>query len=843
MARNYASMIIALLVGAGCGGGDGGAEKKKKEQPDLDCSNLALERAEGLPLDEIGVTGIPGGLGEQLAAQVTADGAATITIIFRDQGDDENETVLIAPIHPQGLVNGGAVELAVRDDEGNSCPPIPFQILPLPPSPGAVEESLGLLSELLETQLTFFGISLEELRSADPTTLPVELLPLFVAQNSLNDPENPDSFVAIVAGTAPALEGMEPDRELLDALFGHLGVSTLIESTLGSWDDLMEKRPDAPEQRRSMALTQGPSAEMSAAELDYQMGIAAWGDFYGPDTPSGQYLRDLSLGVGLVGLIPAPPLQIGAAVTGGALFAFLKTTEASASLYPSKFVSMEFEVTPESWLEDSPESGEWFKVEVVAASKGWNLDQTILESILQVAGMGSAYSGWLKSFDPDGFVAGVTDFLRTEAVNQVIGAAAGGSGIIRIPAEETWPVDVTEEPWTKVKYHFAFQEDGTRQGFRLNPDWPESAGSIVISTAREHFGNAWISKRAEPEIAPVRIVIQPDAVTVDPGEEVTFEVEVQNAHDPTIEVSTLSGTFTVSDQGEGKYLVHYTAPADEEGLPDGLTIQSLTTSGMFANPERVGPLAQAMIRGTAILVDLESPERACIPGGEKETFVATVVNAENQAISWSVSGGVISGTGVFTAPKSGGTVIVTATSVADPTVFASITVLTGKCDCVFSSNLFGSAGQLAGSEMIIGEEDGLVGSLLFASDLSDLDMGDWIIYRKQLTLWAQQGPAVGSTGSFAAEARSSYVGWEDEFSTHEEETLQVTISRFDEASDGTAIVEGRVSGTVYWFKRGGRRSDDVFDEYQSKKWPDLLQLEFSGKFENVFGVYTCTSGS
>jgi Putative Ig domain len=71
-----------------------------------------------------------------------------------------------------------------------------------------------------------------------------------------------------------------------------------------------------------------------------------------------------------------------------------------------------------------------------------------------------------------------------------------------------------------------------------------------------------------------------------------------------------------------------------------------------------------------------TPEAPTVASGGRIHFAATVQNTWNPAIVWTASKGAISRTGLFTAPTvtSANSTIVTATSVADPSASASVTV-------------------------------------------------------------------------------------------------------------------------------------------------------------------------
>lgn len=78
----------------------------------------------------------------------------------------------------------------------------------------------------------------------------------------------------------------------------------------------------------------------------------------------------------------------------------------------------------------------------------------------------------------------------------------------------------------------------------------------------------------------------------------------------------------------------------------------------------------------AIVVSL-TPASASVRAGGTQAFTATVTNATNAAVTWSTTGGQISGSGAtvtWTAPIAGGSYTITATSVADPARSAAATV-------------------------------------------------------------------------------------------------------------------------------------------------------------------------
>ena len=81
--------------------------------------------------------------------------------------------------------------------------------------------------------------------------------------------------------------------------------------------------------------------------------------------------------------------------------------------------------------------------------------------------------------------------------------------------------------------------------------------------------------------------------------------------------------------------------------------------------------------GTTVSISLTPATSSVVAGGTVQ-FTAAVSGSSNTAVTWSVTGGSISPSGLFTAPSTAGTYTVKATSAADSTksATASVTVTT-----------------------------------------------------------------------------------------------------------------------------------------------------------------------
>jgi hypothetical protein len=159
------------------------------------------------------------------------------------------------------------------------------------------------------------------------------------------------------------------------------------------------------------------------------------------------------------------------------------------------------------------------------------------------------------------------------------------------------------------------------------------------------------------------VTVTPAMASVSPGGMVTFAAAVVGAETPAV-------TWNVKEPAGGTISAEgvYTAPAT--------TGQYTVVATSVADPTRSGS-AVVTVAGAPISV-VVSPEVISLPAGQGQHFVATVTGTTNTAVTWSVqegaAGGTVTSTGLYTAPATGGTYHVVATSAADPTKMSSASV-------------------------------------------------------------------------------------------------------------------------------------------------------------------------
>lgn len=102
------------------------------------------------------------------------------------------------------------VSLEVISAEGGGCGEgAPIKIAGLKAAPGTLERLVPKTRRLLELEVGRFGMTLDELRAADPASLPDFMQPLVMAVEAFDGAQNPNALVKLVAGRGGAVEVQE----------------------------------------------------------------------------------------------------------------------------------------------------------------------------------------------------------------------------------------------------------------------------------------------------------------------------------------------------------------------------------------------------------------------------------------------------------------------------------------------------------------------------------------------------------------------------------------------------------------------------------------------------------
>jgi RHS repeat-associated protein len=279
----------------------------------------------------------------------------------------------------------------------------------------------------------------------------------------------------------------------------------------------------------------------------------------------------------------------------------------------------------------------------------------------------------------------------------VVDTYTNGSEQLYVDGQFAGAQQVTENGYSSVYSYFA--------GAGETANWPATNGSWsyfngildeinVSSTARSAD---WIQAQYRNQSSPSTFysVHSENAVEVLPS--------VVNLYDSQHQQFTVLGSTAGS----------CTATTATWSMPSGMQ-GTLTTAGLYTAPDTISSqqtipitatilgaasrtIAASVTLSPAVHVSL-NPGIVALTSGQTQQFAAAVSNSVNTAVTWSlnpVGAGTVSSTGLYTAPAglvTQATVIITATSQADPNQSASSTISLSPTQIPFSSNPCSSSG-------------------------------------------------------------------------------------------------------------------------------------------------------
>lgn len=168
----------------------------------------------------------------------------------------------------------------------------------------------------------------------------------------------------------------------------------------------------------------------------------------------------------------------------------------------------------------------------------------------------------------------------------------------------------------------------------------------------------------QPSAQGVAVTVSPGAVRLAPGGTQTFASVVTGTANVSVTWSVTEGSAGGSVSSTGSYV----APGTNG------TYHVVATSNADSSKSATATVTVA----TPAVTVAVAPIGATVAPGGTQAFTATVSNATNTSVTWSVlegaAGGTVSTAGLYTAPATQGTYHVVATSVATPTASATVAV-------------------------------------------------------------------------------------------------------------------------------------------------------------------------
>jgi hypothetical protein len=170
--------------------------------------------------------------------------------------------------------------------------------------------------------------------------------------------------------------------------------------------------------------------------------------------------------------------------------------------------------------------------------------------------------------------------------------------------------------------------------------------------------NCDVSMFASGTLSSVSVTLSPGTAALQVGQPTQFTATVSGTADMAVTWTTSGGTVTSAGR--------YTAPSSAGNYT--------VTATSAADPSKSASASVTVSQPNQISISI-SPTSVSVPNGGQEQFSASLSGTSNTAVIWSDSGGNITTSGLYTAPKTAGTYTVTALSAADQSKSASSTVI------------------------------------------------------------------------------------------------------------------------------------------------------------------------
>ena len=185
--------------------------------------------------------------------------------------------------------------------------------------------------------------------------------------------------------------------------------------------------------------------------------------------------------------------------------------------------------------------------------------------------------------------------------------------------------------------------------------------TVIASSAADSSKTETATVSLQPSVS---VVVSPTGATLRASQTQQFKATVTGTMNAAVTWSLIPAVGTISSSGV------YTAPASIASAQK-ITVKATST----ADPTKS---ASATISLTPVTVTL-TPSTASLTISQSQQFTPTVTGTANTGVTWSLSPvvGTISGSGLYTAPASiasAQNVMLTATSIVDPTKSASATI-------------------------------------------------------------------------------------------------------------------------------------------------------------------------
>jgi hypothetical protein len=465
---------------------------------------------------------------ETLTAKWQADGSYNdIEGLVVEFTDGPVQTVL--PAHPAGI-EGGSLTLTI-EQQGTICLENEVEIQPLEAAPGALDDLIAQTDAYLAARRTSADVTREELLTGDLSAAEPEIVALALMQDIYDGPDNPNSLVRLQDGTAE-IQNYEPlDAELVNAVVAHHGMANWMQEQAALVEDQTSRRTAGVAQEFQAGLYQdiiSPGDLADAMEDQFECESRLTG-------PAGDVRADIELAATGISLVGGPA---GALLSGSLLVARIYD-EYCAYMLPGEFSRIEVEHEPLMFEEDfDGDPGAVVEITVWATSAGWQITGVMIDVVLTMAGgVGAPAKISKQTLD-------ITN-AATAAVSNICGrldscADIRDQEILTLPPRTYGPVSgLTFGDWAEMSIRPAPEEAIEKTAEYLYE--PINLGTSALSVRPEYetFGYETIEYEEYIEVLEISVDVQPEQVSLAPGELQTFNVTIDNAYYPELNLWTL----------------------------------------------------------------------------------------------------------------------------------------------------------------------------------------------------------------------------------------------------------------------------------------------------------------
>jgi hypothetical protein len=644
------------------------------------CQALHVDVASARPGTSLLVHGVsPGLLADELEARILAVGMAEPLPVYIEHIDEDRATVIV-PVHPTGRLAGGDAELVVFSG-AIECPGIALAIESLPAAPGTLKHGVDALVAAFTQLGELLGYERETLLTTPPTELPGDVAAIAGGLQALSGAALDNSVHALLAGTAPGLDGVEPDLELMDAVLASLGFTAHVTELAAI---LTEVEPSAA--HGGAASNFQSYADRIAADQAAHCSDARGHPFLADPTPirldremethrRARQMRTgaaravnegMGAGLATVGLLGGPGAAAVAGIASLTLAALNVALDMQAGLHPSELENIVLTAEARTFNGDSDPGdatgrGEW-TAEISAWSTGYTLDWPSVLGAVPGLGKTSVILTKLARRAPlaSEMTLKSTDYIYG-LLNQIWGMAET-SGPYTLEPCRFGPVVVNPGRGTERNY-FDWRLLGADGAFGLTQDEKgyvvqgKGVSELRVETQPQRFLGQHRIAQADLEVQEIKVLVisaeggAPPYI-LEPGESIDMVAQVLNAFDQNVTWSApLGGSIPAGQWDPGLLPVGQTYTAPMEPGTYLVEAESASRRGLRASgePPRIGS-ARVIVGGLRL-----SPRPVCVRVGETVDFSATIGGepVDFSELEVVVTNGSITADGTFTSAGEG----------------------------------------------------------------------------------------------------------------------------------------------------------------------------------------------